>query len=51
LEAGGNEALPPRWHQFKASDAIYYQDDTLTMVSYDRPLPGVRLGEQRQCYY
>ncbi|KAG2752847.1 WD40 repeat-like protein [Suillus brevipes Sb2] len=43
LWEGGNEALPPRWHQFKASDAIYYQDDTLTMVSFDRPLPGVRL--------
>jgi hypothetical protein len=50
LEAGGNEALPPLWHQFKALDAIRYQDDTLTMVSSNRPLPGVRLGEQRRCY-
>ncbi|KAG2752815.1 WD40 repeat-like protein [Suillus brevipes Sb2] len=43
LWEGGNEALPPLWQQFEASDAIYYQDDTLTMVSFDRPLPGVRL--------
>jgi hypothetical protein len=50
LEAGGNEALPPRWRQFKVSDDIYYQDDTLIMVSWNRPLPGVRLGEQGQCY-
>ncbi|KAG2140228.1 uncharacterized protein EDB93DRAFT_684060 [Suillus bovinus] len=45
-EAGGNEALPPNWHQFKtSSDAEpQYQDDTLFMVSWNRPLPGVRLG-------
>jgi hypothetical protein len=45
LEAGGNEALPPLWRQFKASDKILYQDDTLTLVSSNRPLPGVRLSE------
>jgi hypothetical protein len=50
LEAGGNGGLPPLWHQFETSDVIYYQDDTLTMASSNRPLPGVRLGEQRQCY-
>ncbi|KAG2752812.1 WD40 repeat-like protein [Suillus brevipes Sb2] len=42
-EAGGNDALPPLWHQFKASDVICYQDDTLIMVSPNRPLSGVRL--------
>jgi hypothetical protein len=50
LETGGNEALPPCWHQFKVSDRTYYQDDTLIMVSLNRPLPGVQLGEQRKCY-
>ena len=52
LEAGGNEALPPRWQQFEGSDGStqYYQDDTLDLVSSNRPLPGVRLGEQRKCY-
>jgi hypothetical protein len=45
LEAGGNDALPPLWQQFKLSDVIQYQDDTLIMVSWNRPLPGVRLGE------
>jgi hypothetical protein len=51
LEAGGNEALPPVWHQFKVSDTIQYQDDTLTMTSFNLPLPGVRLGEQGKWYY
>jgi hypothetical protein len=50
-EAGGNDALPPLWYQYKVSDVIYYQDDTFTMASRGRPIPGVRLGEQRQCYY
>jgi hypothetical protein len=50
LEAGGNEALPPLWQQYEVSDRTYYQDDTLTMGSLNRPLPGVRLGEQRKCY-
>ncbi|KIK40687.1 hypothetical protein CY34DRAFT_255660 [Suillus luteus UH-Slu-Lm8-n1] len=40
---GGNEALPPLWHQFKVSDTIQYQDNTVTMTSFNRPLPGVRL--------
>ncbi|KAG2342720.1 WD40 repeat-like protein [Suillus weaverae] len=43
-EAGGNEALPPEWQRFKASNGeTIYQDDTLIMVSRNRPLPGVRL--------
>jgi hypothetical protein len=50
LEAGGNESLPPRWHQYNVSDRTEYQDDMLTMVSLNRPLPGVRLGEQRKSY-
>ncbi|KAG2743661.1 WD40 repeat-like protein [Suillus brevipes Sb2] len=48
LWEGGNEALPPLWQQYKASDVIYYQDDTLTMVSWNRPLPGVRLDNLGQ---
>ncbi|KAG2742426.1 WD40 repeat-like protein [Suillus brevipes Sb2] len=48
LWEGGNDALPPRWRQFKASDEIYYQDDTLIMVSWNRPLPGVRLDDPGQ---
>jgi hypothetical protein len=47
-EAGGNEALPPRWHQFEAEGDMYYQDDNLVMSSLNRPLPGVRLGEPRK---
>ncbi|KAG2050092.1 WD40 repeat-like protein [Suillus hirtellus] len=45
LWEGGNEALPPMWQQFMPSSggAIQYHDDTLTMVSRNRPLPGVRL--------
>ena len=49
LEAGGNDALPPRWQQYEASDgSTQYQDNTLIMASPNRPLPGVRLGEQRR---
>jgi hypothetical protein len=48
--AGGNDALPPRWQQYKVSGVIYYRDDTFTMASRGLPIPGVRLGEQRQCY-
>jgi hypothetical protein len=45
-EAGGNEVLPPLWHQFEVLDGTtQYQDDTLIMTSFNRPLPGVRLGE------
>jgi hypothetical protein len=51
LEAGGDEALPPRWQQFEGSGGdTRYQDNTLVFVSSNRPLPGVRLGEQRKCY-
>ncbi|KAG2754182.1 hypothetical protein P692DRAFT_20721120 [Suillus brevipes Sb2] len=49
-EAGGNEALPPLWQQFQVLDETQYQDDTLVLASDIRPLPGVRLGEQRKCY-
>jgi hypothetical protein len=51
-KAGGNEALPPQWRQFnlKAGDT-HYQDGALSMVSWNRPLPGVRLGELRKCYH
>ncbi|KAG2752823.1 WD40 repeat-like protein [Suillus brevipes Sb2] len=48
LWEGGNDALPPRWQQYKASDVIYYQDDTLTMATSDRPLPGVRIDHPGQ---
>ncbi|KAG2059922.1 WD40 repeat-like protein [Suillus hirtellus] len=42
--AGGNEALPLEWQQFKVlDDTTLYQDNTLTMTSLNRPLPGVRL--------
>ncbi|KAG2054083.1 WD40 repeat-like protein [Suillus hirtellus] len=45
LWEGGNEALPPMWQQFKTSSdgETLYQDDTLLMVSRNRPSPGVRL--------
>ncbi|KAG2741891.1 WD40 repeat-like protein [Suillus brevipes Sb2] len=43
-EAGGNEALPPRWQQYEGSDGgTLYQDDTFFITSSNRPLPGVRL--------
>ncbi|KAJ8590157.1 WD40 repeat-like protein [Rhizopogon salebrosus TDB-379] len=49
LWEGGNEALPPRWHQFKAGDGeTQYQDNNLVMVSWKQPLPGVRLDQPRQ---
>jgi hypothetical protein len=52
LEAGGNEALPPHWQQFEApSGSTFYQDDTLVITSFNRPLPGVRLGEQRKRHW
>jgi len=47
---GGNEALPPRWHLFEVEDNVQYQDDNLVLASWNRPLPGVRLGELRKCY-
>ncbi|KAJ8594525.1 hypothetical protein M405DRAFT_858092 [Rhizopogon salebrosus TDB-379] len=41
LWEGGNEALPPRWHQFEVGDdETQYQDDNLVMASWNRPLPG-----------
>jgi hypothetical protein len=47
LEAGGDKALPPLWHKYKLLDGkTRYQDGTLMMASWNRPLPGVRLGEQ-----
>ncbi|KAG2342734.1 WD40 repeat-like protein [Suillus weaverae] len=45
LWKGGNEALPPLWHQFMVLDETQYQDNNLTMVSDNRPFPGVRLDE------
>jgi hypothetical protein len=47
-EVGGNEAPPPRWHQFEVEGSMRYQDDNLVMTSWNRPLPGVRLGERRK---
>jgi len=45
--AGGNEALPPQWRQYKLFDGIMeYQDVTLPLASWNRPLPGVRLGRR-----
>ncbi|KAJ8589272.1 hypothetical protein M405DRAFT_216075 [Rhizopogon salebrosus TDB-379] len=49
LWKGGNEALPPRWQQFKVGDGgTQYQDNNFMMTSWNRPLPGVRLGEPRK---
>ena len=47
---GGNEALPPQWYLSNVGGDLYYQDDNLVLVSWNRPLPGVRLGELRKCY-
>ncbi|KAJ8586304.1 WD40 repeat-like protein [Rhizopogon salebrosus TDB-379] len=44
LWSGGNEALPPGWHQFQMTDGTArHQDNNLRIVSIYRPLPGVRL--------
>ncbi|OAX34082.1 WD40 repeat-like protein [Rhizopogon vinicolor AM-OR11-026] len=49
LWEGRNGALPPLWQQFKVgNDETRYQDDTLVMSSWNRPLPGVRLDEPEQ---
>ena len=48
---GGNEALPPWWRLFEVGGNVDYQDDNLVLVSWNRPLPGVRLGELRKCYH
>ncbi|KAG2737530.1 WD40 repeat-like protein [Suillus brevipes Sb2] len=45
LWEGGNDALPPLWHQFQVSDLTVYQDDTLVIATINRPLPGVRLDD------
>jgi len=45
-EIGGNEALPPLWQEFKVlHDKVRYVDNNIYMGSWNRPLPGVRLGE------
>jgi len=48
---GGYGALPPRWQLFEVGGNAQYQDDDLMMVSWYRPLPGVRLGGLRKCYH
>ena len=48
---GCNEALPPLWQQYEVGSDVLYQDDNLMMVSLNRPLPGVRLGELRKCHH
>jgi len=47
--SGGNEALPPRWQLFEVGDNVYYGDHNLMLVSWNRPLPGVKLGELIKC--
>jgi len=49
--SGGNEALPPQWQLYEVGGDVRYQDDNLMMVSCNRPLPGMRLGELRKCYH
>jgi hypothetical protein len=49
--AGGNEALPPMWIERKVvgiAEPLYY-DEALFMNTYQRPLPGMRLGERQKC--
>jgi hypothetical protein len=48
--AGGNEALPPMWKESKAVGIAepLYQDGALFMTTYQRPLPGMRLGERQK---
>ena len=48
---GGNEALPPRWQLNEGRGHVRYQDKNLMMISRNRPLPGARLGEPRECYH
>jgi len=47
-QAGGKKALPPMWRERKAVaiDEPLYDDDALFMSTYQRPLPGLRLGQQ-----
>jgi hypothetical protein len=46
-QAGGNEALPPMWTEYKqvGSAEPSYGDQALFMITFQRPLPGMRLGE------
>ena len=48
LKEGRREwALPPLWQEFKVlDDKTRYVDSNLYMGSWNRPLPGVRLGER-----
>jgi len=48
---GGNETLPPWWQLYDVGGYGWYQDNKLAMVSSNRPLPGMRLGELRKCYH
>jgi len=48
---GGNDALPPQWRLSEVGGNVYYQDVNLVLASWNRPLPGVRLGELRKCYH
>ncbi|KAJ8580055.1 hypothetical protein M405DRAFT_869764 [Rhizopogon salebrosus TDB-379] len=46
LWEGGNEALPPRWQQFKVGGGkTQYQDNNLIMSSWNRPLPGIDMDD------
>jgi hypothetical protein len=49
-QAGGNEALPPMWTERKTvgSAKPVYHDEVFFMSTFQRPLPGMRLGEQRK---
>jgi hypothetical protein len=46
-QAGGNEALPPMWTEYKVMRVAepLYCDEALFINTYKRPLPGIRLGE------
>jgi hypothetical protein len=48
--AGGNEALPPMWTESELVGIAepLYDDEALFMDTYERPLPGVRLGERQK---
>jgi hypothetical protein len=47
-QAGGNKALPPMWTDRKqvGSAEPLYDDEALFMATFQRPLPGMRLGER-----
>jgi hypothetical protein len=47
--AGGNEAFPPMWTKRKpvgSAEPLYY-DEAVFITTYERPLPGIRLGERQ----